>query len=178
MSIEKPNDLNGNRTRDLPTCSIVPQNYANACPQLCIYIYIYMTSLSSYFLSGPESKNDCAGEKQKQITALLFIFCQISHPCRGPIREHYKVLGNSLLPEFSSGCYGATDLFLFFIILMRFECTFLILSKLHDQSVTALTFIPRYCYERTFQPITSRLRGLRGFLLISVLDVKRNITCG
>jgi hypothetical protein len=42
-SIEKSNDLIGNRTRDLQTCSTAPQpTMLQRAPSLYIYIYIYI----------------------------------------------------------------------------------------------------------------------------------------
>ena len=56
MSMKNSNDTTGNRTRDLPTCSVVPQPTALPRAPIYIYIYIYMEHLFLMFLDHTQRR--------------------------------------------------------------------------------------------------------------------------
>jgi hypothetical protein len=68
MTLKNSNDIIGNRTRDLPVCSVVLNHYATAHPRLNIYqvinhkVVLYLTV------------SDGALDKQLFILDMLFLF--------------------------------------------------------------------------------------------------------
>jgi hypothetical protein len=85
-SIEKSNDLNGNRTRDLPPCSIVPQpTMLSRTPHFCkIQFNIILPPSPRTFKSPLPSRFD----KKKNV---LHIF-HASNACHIP--HQFKFLGH------------------------------------------------------------------------------------